>query len=147
LQEERGRKENKMVYKLERTVYKERFWNSLTGKDVEIHIAYYKLSMEEYSSEELNLERVTQYNFELPCRANLNKLITILFLNGNFKDDHLQVNIDEKTFNIIKTVLEHKKEYSFWRKTLKVLKKDGAEKAKEYLESQIPFIILKVKLT
>jgi len=81
----------------------------------------------------------------IPCRAILYKLLVGLVLdwNWNFQGDK---DVTEEEAKYLKIILEHQKEYKLWRKAWEILRKDGKERAWEWIRENTPMLVLKDKL-
>ena len=82
----------------------------------------------------------------LPCRANLHKVLTLLFLDGDFKDEPTVKLVTEEECRLIKIIMRNRQEYSLWRKVREVLEKEGKERALELLRAKVPVLALREKL-
>jgi len=147
-----------MVYILTRRIFEDYIW--VRGEQVIIHKAEYDLRWTEEEcardvSEEPKLAKnlknfwVKKYlqMLYVPCRANLHKLLTILYFNGDFKTNELLVRrISEDDYKYLKIIFRHQSEYRIWKKALKILNEEGKEKVYEFIEEQMALIKLREKL-
>jgi len=147
-----------MVYILARRIFEDCIW--VRGEQVIIHKAEYDLrwTEEEYAkelSEEPKLAKDLKHYWAkrfletlyVPCRANLHKLLTILYFNGDFKTNDLLVRrISEDDYKYLKIIFRHQSEYRIWKKALKILNEEDKEKVYEFIEEQMALIKLREKL-
>ena len=151
-------KVKEMVYLLTRDIYEDCIWKR--GEPITIHKAEYDLrwTEEEYAKEiseepklvkDLKHFRSKKYlgGLFVPCRANLHKLLTLLYFNGDFKTNELLVRkISENDYKYLKIIFRHQEEYRVWRKALKIFFEEGKEKVYEFIEEQMALIKLREKL-
>ena len=147
-----------MVYLLTRRIYEEVIWTR--GETIEVHKAEYGLrwTEEEYArevTEEPKLVKDLKHYWAktflddlfVPCRANLHKLLTILYFNGDFKtDEQLVRRISDNDYKYLKIIFNHQSEYRIWKKALKILQEKGKEEVYKFLEEQVALIKLREKL-
>jgi len=147
-----------MVYILTRRIWEDCIWKR--GEQIIIHKAEYelKLTEEKYargiteeprSIKELPHYRAVRYleTLYVPCRANLHKLLTILYFKGDFKTNELLIRrISEDDYKYLKIIFRHQEEYKVWRKALKILNEEGKEKVYEFIEEQMALVKLREKL-
>lgn len=78
----------------------------------------------------------------MPCKSNLNYLLTGLFFDWKW-DYEGNKEIDKKDFDMLRHIFNSQKEYKLWRDTMKQIKKLKEKKAKEWLREQVKILALR----
>jgi len=141
------------MYLLFRNIFRVRLWN----KGIDIHKVEYTLR--ELENSEIITEKPIRLSdlqyiearfidtLIIPCRANLHKLLTYLYFEGDFKTENILVRkVSEEDFKYLRVIFNHQEDYRIWKKLLKVYQEKGKERTFEELSRQVALIKLREKL-
>ena len=141
------------MFLLFRDIFRVRLWN----KGIDIHKAEYTLR--ELENSEIITEKPIRLSdlryiearfvdsLIIPCRANLHKLLTYLYFEGDFKTENVLVRkVSEEDIKYLKIIFNHQEDYRIWKKLLKVYQEEGKERTFEELSRQVALIKLREKL-
>ena len=92
------------------------------------------------------LHRTTSFDLvTMPCKANLHKILTLIYFDGDFRTDTLMVEISEEDVKWLRIVMKYPRSYATWRKVLKPLKNGvSKEEAKKILKDELAKLRLRV---
>ena len=92
------------------------------------------------------LQRTTSIDLvTMPCKANLHKILTRIYFDGNFEADNLIVEIPEEDVKWLRIVMKYPRAYATWRKVLKPLKNGvSKEEAKKILKDELAKLRLRM---
>jgi len=134
-----------MKYFLRRQIYERTLWiSAIKGGAVTIHEAEYTLVEDISEKEALKWAPVRCSEIcYVPCRANLHKMLTLLYFNGDFKTEKMIITeITEKDYKALKYVFNHKRLHKVWRKILKTIEEKGVEEGLKSLHERVLFLKL-----
>lgn len=110
---------------------------------IEVHYAFFTLYCVPIDSNIGQHWRLA--DLSVPCRSNLYKFLIGLLYNWNWNPIE-DIDVTEEQAKYLRIIFKNQKDYDFWKEGLEFTKKEGNEKAWEWVKERIPLLKLRNEL-